>query len=138
MDKLNFSNLENAYNTLNKSYQDYLKNQDSILLEYICDSCVKRFEYTLETAWKFMRKLFIQKYGKTDQELTMNNIFRFMKGYGFANDWLKWKSYYQKRNETAHEYNIEKSRQLLDIIPDFLEDAKYLIDKLKEKDNNEY
>ena len=127
MSELSIENLENAYITLKESYSAFLDNQKSPLLEYIADSCVKSFEYTLETAWKFMKKLFIQKYGKTDKELTVNNIFRFMEGYGFAQDWMRWKNYYQRRNDTAHEYNIEKSRGLIEIIPDFLEDTEFLL-----------
>ena len=101
------------------------------MLEYIADSCVKRFEYTLETAWKLAKKVLIQNYGKTEKELSMNNIFRFMQGYGFTENWERWRNYYQKRNDTAHEYNIVKSRKIIEIIPDFLNDTEMLIEKLK-------
>lgn len=126
-------NLENSYSTLKTCYEDYLANQDSPLLEYIADSCVKRFEYTLETAWKLAKKIFIQKYGKSEEELTMNNIFRFMQGYGYAENWESWRDYYQKRNNTAHEYSLDKSRKLLEIIPQFIKDTEFLIDKLKKE-----
>lgn len=129
---LDITNLENAYNTLNECYADYKVNQDSVFIQYIADSCVKRFEYTLETAWKLMKKLLIKKYGKTDSELTMNNIFRFMQGYEYAQNWENWREYYEKRNSTAHEYSIEKSRCLIALVPDFLKDTEYLISKLKE------
>lgn len=132
---IDISNLENAYNTLKESYIDYTNNQDSVFIQYIADSCVKRFEYTLETAWKLVKRIFIQKYGKTDTELTMNNIFRFMQGYGYAENWEDWKNYYEKRNNTAHEYNIEKSRVLIELIPEFLNDTEYLISRLKESEN---
>ncbi len=130
---LNISNLKDAYETLASCYNDYQDNADSPLIEYIEDSCIKRFEYTLETAWKLTKKLFIQKYGKTEQELSMNNIFRFMQGYGLAEDWERWRNYYQKRNETAQEYNLKKARSLLVLIPDFIKDVEYLIDKLNEE-----
>ena len=126
-------NLENAYSTLLECYNDYLANQNSVLLQYIADSCVKRFEYTLETSWKLAKKIFIQKYGKTEQELTINNIFRFMQGYGYASNWENWRDYYQKRNNTAHEYSLEKSRQLLEIIPDFINDVEFFLNKLQEE-----
>ena len=128
---IEISNLEDAYNTLKTCYVDFKTNQDSPLLEYIADSCVKRFEYTLETAWKLAKKVFIQNYGKTEKELSMNNIFRFMQGYGFTENWERWRNYYQKRNDTAHEYNIVKSRKIIEIIPDFLNDTEMLIEKLK-------
>ena len=132
---IEISNLKNAYGTLNKAYSDYSENKDSILAEYIADSCVKRFEYTLKTAWKLVKKILIQKYGKTEPELTMNNIFRFMQGYGYAENWENWKNYYQQRNNSAHEYNLIKARELIKIIPDFLADTEFLIQKL-EKDLN--
>lgn len=132
---LNFENLKNAYTVLSTCYKDYQENQDSILIEYIADSCVKRFEYTLETAWKFAKKILIQKYGKSDKELTMNNIFRFMQGYGYTQNWENWRNYYQQRNNTSHEYNIEKSRELIKIIPNFLKDAVFFINKLEEEKN---
>ena len=132
---IEITNLENAYSTLNECYKDYEGNQTSVFLEYIADSCVKRFEYTLETAWKLVKKILIQKYGKTDAELTMNNLFRFMQGYGYAEDWERWKNYYEKRNNTALEYNLVKARTLIDLVPDFLKDTKFLISKLKETEN---
>lgn len=128
-------NLEKAYNTLLESYNDYLSNQESELLQYIADSCVKRFEYTLETAWKLAKKIFIQKFGKTEAELSVNNIFRLMQGYGYAVNWESWKDYYQKRNNTAHEYSIEKSRQLMAVIPRFINDVEIFLKKLKEEEN---
>lgn len=132
---IDISNLENAYQTLKKSYDDYCSNQDSPLIEYIADSCVKRFEYTLETSWKLAKRIFIQRYGKTEQELSMNNIFRAMQGYGYASDWMIWRDYYQKRNDTAHEYNLVKSRKLIDLIPKFLDDVEFFIKKIKEDIN---
>ncbi len=132
---IEITNLENAYSTLKECYKDYEENQTSIFIQYIADSCVKRFEYTLETAWKLVKKILIQKYGKTDSELTMNNIFRFMQGYGYAENWERWRNYYEKRNNTAHEYNLVKARTLIDLVPDFLKDTEILISKLKETEN---
>ncbi len=130
------TNLENSYKTLKECYNDYKNNQDSVFIQYIADSCVKRYEYTLETAWKLAKKILIKKYGKNDEELTMNNIFRFMQGYGYAQNWENWKNYYEQHNNTAHEYNIVKARNLIKLVPDFIKDTEYFIAKLKEKGND--
>ena len=130
------TNLEEVYKTLKQCYVDFQSNQNSVLIEYIEDSCVKRFEYTLETAWKLMKKILTKKYGKTQEELTINNIFRFMQGYGYAENWENWKKYYELRNNTAHEYNLIKSRELMKIIPDFIRDAEFLISKLSEESDD--
>ena len=125
------TNLENALESLKKSVQKLNENRDKTIQDIIEDSCVKRFEYTLETSWKLMKRILKKIYGKNEQELTINNIFRFMKGYGFITNWENCKNYYAGRNDTSHEYNLEKSRELLKIIPDFITDTEFFINKLK-------
>jgi len=127
---LDIEELRNSYNSLVKAFEIYSNgSEDKDLLDIFADSCVKRFEYTYETAWKTMKKYLKLQYNKKEEELTMNNIFRYMEGYGFAKSWLHWKEYNTKRNNTAHEYNFQKARLLIKIIPDFLSDVKYLLNK---------
>lgn len=128
--ELDIESLRKAQESLAKAYKIYSEgssNQDMCAI--YADSCVKRFEYTFETAWKIMKKYFKLQYNKKEEELTMNNIFRFMESYGFTDSWLKWKDYYSQRNNTSHEYNLEKSRDVIKIIPGFLEDIKFLLNK---------
>lgn len=97
------------------------------------DSCIKRFEYTLEISRKLMKRVLKNIYGKSEEELTVNNIFRFMQGYKFIADWENWRIYYEKRNNTVNEYNLAKSRRLIEIIPKFIKDTDILINNLEEK-----
>ncbi len=120
--------LKKSLQTLRESWKAYQQNTDEKLTSIIADSCVQRYEYTLETAWKLMKRYLKLVYGKSDAELTINNIFRLMNGYGMIADWENWREYYAKRNETAHEYSIEKSRDILTVIPRFLDDAQALSD----------
>ena len=83
-----------------------------------------------------MKRVLKKIYGKSEEELTVNNIFRFMQGYKFIDNWENWRNYYEKRNNTAHEYNLEKSRKLIDLIPQFIEDADVFVKNLKEKIND--
>ena len=45
------------------------------------------------------------------------------------NNWI----YHEKRNNPAHEYNLEKSRKVLEVVPNFIVDTEELITNLKEK-----
>ena len=133
---IDISNLESAQQTLKSSMNILEKNQSCEYTDMLEDSCIKRFEYTLETSKSIMKKVLKKIYGKSEDELTVNNIFRFMQGYKFINSWENWRMYYEKRNNTAHEYNLEKSRKLIEIIPQFIEDTDFLIKNLKEKLND--
>ena len=126
------SRFKNCIDTLKTCNEDYQKCNDTKMKEYIEDACVKRFEYTIETSWKLMKKFLKLEYGKDDKELTMNNIFRYMEGYGFIQSWEKWREYYFKRNGTSHEYNKIKATELLKDIENLLVDAQYLYKKFSE------
>lgn len=128
--ELDIEALKKAKISLQKAYNVYLNDsEDEEMLAIYADSCVKRYEYTFETAWKTMKKYFKLQYGKKEEELTMNNIFRFMENYGFTESWTVWRDFYSKRNSTAQEYNIEKSRNLIEIIPEFLKNVDFLLEK---------
>lgn len=129
--ELDISNLKKCIDSLKTCTSDYKANDNQNLKEYIEDACVKRFEYTIETSWKLMKKYLKLEYGKTEQELTMNNIFRLMEGYGFIKSWETWRDYYNKRNDTSHEYNQNKAREILNIIDDLLNDTEFLYNNLK-------
>ena len=124
----NIDALRNAFDILKDCLTVYTqKKDDTALADIVADSCVKRFEYTMEAALKLMRKYLKLVYAKDDKELTVNNIFRLMAGYYMVANWENWKLYYAKRNDTSHEYNIAKARELLKIMPDFINDVDFLI-----------
>ncbi len=128
--ELNIDNLKNAIASLQESWVEYnASNQEKIKIMF-ADSCVKRFEYTLEISWKTMKKYLKKEYSISDKELTINNIFRYMAGYDLITNWESWRLYYTKRNDTAHEYNREKAHDLLTIIPQFITDMHFFINAL--------
>lgn len=130
---IDLSNLKSALKTLKSSIDTLDENKTCSFSDMLEDSCIKRFEYTLEISRKLMKRVLKKIYGKTEEELTVNNVFRFMQGYKFIPNWENWREYYEKRNNTAHEYNLEKSRKLIEIIPDFINDTEILVKNLEEK-----
>jgi nucleotidyltransferase substrate binding protein (TIGR01987 family) len=130
--ELDISNLKKCIESLQNCVKDFQNSTNTSIKEYIKDACVKRFEYTVETSWKIMKKYLKLEYGKNEKELTMNNIFRFMEGYGLIKSWEKWRYYYDKRNDTSHEYNKEKANEILTIINDLTEDAQFLYNQLND------
>lgn len=131
-EEFNINALTNALTSLNNCWEIYLlKKEDTSITDIVADSCVKRFEYTMETSLKLMRKYLKLIYAKDDKELTVNNIFRLMAGYDMITNWENWKMYYAKRNDTSHEYNIEKARELLKIIPQFISDVDFLVNSFE-------
>ena len=130
---LDITNLKNCIDSLEECINAYKTNSNEQMRGFIEDSCVKRFEFTIETSWKIMKKYLKEVYGKDDKELTMNNIFRYMEGYGLIKSWEAWREYYDRRNDTSHEYNQEKAKNILNTIDNLLQDATYLYSELKKE-----
>lgn len=78
-----------------------------------------------------MKRFLKVKYGKSNEELTIHNIFRLMESFNMINDWKKWRDYYRKRNESRHEYDVIKLREVITIIPDFINDPQILLKNLE-------
>lgn len=135
--EIDITNLKSALQTLQASMKTLEENKSCDFVDMLEDSCIKRFEYTLEIARKTMKRVLKKLYGKSEEELTVNNTFRLMQGYKLIPQWENWKEYYEKRNNTAHEYNLEKSRALIEIIPRFITDTKTLIRNIEGKLKND-
>ncbi|MFT7087553.1 MAG: nucleotidyltransferase substrate binding protein (TIGR01987 family) [Rickettsiales bacterium] len=129
--EIDLVNLEKSLKTLIEGFEKFKNSKDKDLEILLEDGCIQRFEYVIDIAWKTMKKFLKVQYGKSEEELTVNNIFRLMQGFELINNWEDWKGYYQKRNESSHEYNIEKSRAVIVIIPKFINDANLLLKNLK-------
>ena len=129
--ELNLSLLKDSFKTLKECYADLSSQQDEKLKVYIKDSCVKRFEYTYESARKIMSRFLKKEYDKTEKDLSVNNVFREMYNLGYLKNFENWVMYREKRNITSHEYNLEETYGIIDIIPQFIEDTEFLIIQLE-------
>lgn len=130
--ELDLTLLKSSLSTLKESYNDLNLQQSERIKTYVKDSCVKRFEYTYETAKKIMNKFLKKEYDKTESELSINNIFREMYGLGLIQNFENWVNYREKRNFTSHEYNIALTYSIIDVIPNFIKDTEYLIENLEQ------
>lgn len=129
---LDISQLLFCIKSLKQCSDDLKTINETKIKEYIEDACIKRFEYTVETAWKLMKKFLKLQYGRNDRELTMNNIFRLMESYGFILSWESWREYYAKRNDTSYEYSQKKAKEILNYVDDLIKDCEFLYNKLSE------
>lgn len=133
--KLDLTNIKNAIATLEEAINYYNTDVEQPIKNMYADSCIQRFEYTYELSWKIMKKYLKLFFNKTEQELTIKNIFRYSQGYGLIQDWTKWVEYNDARNNTSHEYNLNKAQFVLTVLQTFLEDVKSFIICLEQSIN---
>ena len=68
------------------------------------------------------------------ESMTFNEMIRQANKMGLLDSNLeKWDIFRQKRNLTSHTYDEEIAVKVVSIIPDFAEEAEFLLKQLKEK-----
>ena len=112
------------YQTLDDSYPNFIKDG-------IAESVVQRFETCYDTLWKVLRRHLIVALALPEVPNSPKPIFRMAN----ENNLLKspveqWFKYAQARIDTSHDYDGEKAKACLKLIPEFVNDAIVLLDVL--------
>ena len=130
---LNLESLNKAVRSLEEVVIEYQKDIDN---KFIRDATIQRFEYTFELCHKMLRRYLelTEASAESVEEMTFPALIRTSSERGLLlNSWEQWKQYRQGRNLTSHTYDEDKAIYVYSVIPAFLQDAQYLLQKLSER-----
>ncbi len=137
--KLDLTSLERAVAQLNTSLtyyeSDLAKKDEGVKLQFRM-SAIQAFEYTYELCHKLLKRYLemTEATSNTIDEMSFPDLIRTGSERSLLrSDWSRWKKYRDIRNITAHTYDDSKAETAFAIIPDFLAEADFLLQKLKEK-----
>ncbi|NBT85709.1 MAG: nucleotidyltransferase [Alphaproteobacteria bacterium] len=137
--KLDLTSLDRAVFQLNQSisyYDSDLAKQDKGVKLQFRMACIQAFEYTYELSYKMLKRYLEMSEATSEiiDSMSFPELIRTGSERGLLkSDWSCWKQYREVRNITAHTYNDSKAEAAFSIIPDFLIEAEYLLQKLKER-----
>jgi nucleotidyltransferase substrate binding protein (TIGR01987 family) len=140
--KLDLSSLHKAIGSLertlkvaeNKALDAELDNDAK---DAIRAGVIQNFEFTYELCWKFMRRWLRENADVEEAEYprTRKELFRLAARFGLIKEPLSWFSYSDARNLTSHTYDEDKAESVYETAVGFIEDAKYLLDILQERND---
>ena len=94
-------------------------------------ACVKEFEIVSEQCAKLLKKSLLVFFASSKQvdALTYKDIFRHAAKHGLIglDEVDRWLQYRDHRNQTAHEYGENYADKILLLVPQFLVDARSLL-----------
>lgn len=127
---LDFQPLSKAVHTLAQALAVTDKHAPDLLAR---DGCIQRFEYTYELCVKSMRR---QLENMADSpsgvdELGFKDMIRLAAERGLLDNPQAWFGYRELRNITAHAYDPDKAMQVFSALPQFLQDAQTLAQRLQ-------
>ena len=128
-DNIDYSPLRKAIS----SVEQVLLNQKTDITR---DAAIKRFEYTFELCWKFLKRwLENETADSTIDSFSKKELFRVGREYDLIRDVEAWFKYNRARNETSHTYNETKAEEVYAVIKDFLDDSRFLLERLERRKN---
>lgn len=131
--ELNIAPFERAIASLEEALTAHAAAPDSSLIR---DACIQRFEYTYELAHKMLKR-FLEMTSANPAELddmSFQMLIRLGSERGLLlSDWSQWKDYRTARGATSHSYDERKAIEVFGNVPKFLEEARYLRDRLRRR-----
>ena len=138
--KLDLTSFEKAINRLEQSLV-YLHSssveQDKGLTLIVHSGVIKAFEFTYELSLKTLKR-YLELSDPNDEtidEMNFSGLIRTCNERGLLlSDIITWRKYREERNITSHTYDEKKAERILKKIPQFLEESKFILQTLKERD----
>lgn len=133
IEKLNLAPLENAVSRLTEGLARYEKD---ISDTQIRDGLIQRFEFSYEISHKMLKR-HLEAVSPTPEQfdaMAFADLIRSANEQGLLlGDWSSWKIYREMRSKTSHTYDEEIAIEVVQGIPAFLEEARYLLKQLQQR-----
>lgn len=130
---LDISSFENAITRLTEGLARY---QQDITDEQIRDGLIQRFEFTYELSHKMLKR-YLESTAASPAEIDampFSDLIRTGNEQGLLlGDWPLWRGYRAMRSQTSHTYDAAKALEVVAIIPEFLAEAVFLRDQLRQR-----
>lgn len=130
--RLDLTPLEKAITRLSEGLSRY---QQDITDSQIRDGLIQRFEFTYEISHKMLKR-FLEASSANPAEfdgMSFQDLIRSGNERGLLlGSWPDWKKYRDMRTKTSHTYDEDVALEVVTGIPAMLEEAQYLLSKLRE------
>ncbi len=128
--KLDFSPLINAIERLKEGLIRYQTDISDIQIR---DGLIQRFEFTYELSHKMLKRYLAQISPNPEQydSMSFQDLIRSGNEKGLLlGEWKDWKTYREMRSRTSHTYDEDVALNVVEGIPQFLQEVVYLVEQL--------
>lgn len=129
---IDFSPLEKAITRLSEGWIRY---QQDISDTQIRDGLIQRFEFTYEISHKMLKRFLVATAASPAEfsDMSFQDLIRTGNEHNLLlGSWPEWRKYREMRAKTSHTYDEEVALLVVSAILDFLNEAKHLLQRLKE------
>lgn len=131
--ELDVSAFQSALSSLKEAI---LAFEDERHNRFIRDAGIQRFKYSHELAHKMLKRFLAMTSANPDEIIQMSfpALIRTGAEKGLLkSSWDRWSSFRTARNLTSHTYDEVKAIEVFQVIPDFFEEAEFLLGQLQKR-----
>ena len=133
INKPDIAPLERAIRRLQEGLARYRADESDTQIR---DGLIQRFEFTYELGHKVLKRYLEYASANPEQfdEMTFQDLIRTGNERGLLlGEWRNWRDFREMRAKTSHTYNENVALEVVGGIPRFIEEARYLLDKLRKR-----
>ncbi|HQZ87581.1 MAG TPA: nucleotidyltransferase substrate binding protein [Gammaproteobacteria bacterium] len=126
--------IKKAFLSLTKAMDRSKQNPEDLEVR---DACIQRFEYTYELSIKFIKR-YIETENPSPENIDQMNYRDFLRlaaEIGLIEIVELWFQFREARNITSHAYDETKAIEVFNVIPSFIQQVNYLLEKLEQRIN---
>ena len=124
---IDYGRLQLSLKRLEEQYENHQHGgteRSELDREGVAESVIQRFETCYDCLWKVLRRYLTEALGVVDPPNSPKPIFRLAhENHLLASPLDEWLRYADARNDTSHDYDGEKARGCLTLVPDFIDGA---------------
>jgi nucleotidyltransferase substrate binding protein (TIGR01987 family) len=128
---VDFSSFSRAIGRLEEAFTAYMAEPENT---FIRDAVVIRFLFTYELSQTTLRR-FLDEYSVNWKAMSLNttpDLIRTANQDGLLlSEWEVWHEYRQARNRLSHTYEEDEAKAVLNVIPDFISEVRFLHSRLE-------
>ena len=124
---IDYSKFHLSLQRLEEQQDNYLTldaAQPELMREGIAESVIQRFETCYDCLWKVLKRYLMEELGIAEPPNSPKPIFRLANENELLPSQVgQWLRYADARTDTSHDYDGEKAKACLNLVPDFIGDA---------------
>ena len=106
------------------NYQNLDTSLPDLIQEAVAESVIQRFETCYDCLWKVLKRYLIEELGLAEVSNSPKPVFKLAHENDlFASPLDQWLQYAEGRIGTSHDYDGEKAKACLELMPGFIDDA---------------
>ena len=131
---IDYSKFRSSLKRLEEQHDNHLTLDDAepqLIRDGIAESVIQRFETCYDRMWKVLKRYLTEELGIADPPNSPKPVFRLAnENQLLASQVERWLRYADARTDTSHDYDGEKAKACLDLVPDFIDDGIRLYRRL--------